>query len=210
MYSYFLLFAGYVHRLAYDKETVLRSTYLKEVATAETMGMIEKYGLRNAELLSIAPTGSISTMFGVSGGLEPLFNIAYTRESKTLHNEPTFYKVFTPIAKEYMDKHNITKEEDLPDFFVTSSTLDYRARIDMQSVWQKYIDAAISSTVNVPNNFTVEEVEDITGTHYEYTIQVKPIEGAASTLSMKIPKVDDEGNFKINGVNYRMRMQRGD
>ena len=146
---------------AYDKETVLRSTYLKEVATAETMGMIEKYGLRNAELLSIAPTGSISTMFGVSGGLEPLFNIAYTRESKTLHNEPTFYKVFTPIAKEYMDKHNITREEDLPDFFVTSSTLDYRARIDMQSVWQKYIDAAISSTVNVPNNFTVEEVEDM-------------------------------------------------
>ena len=60
------------------------------------------------------------------------------------------------------------------------------------------------------SNYDVEEVEDITGTHYEYTIQVKPIEGAASTLSMKIPKVDDEGNFKINGVNYRMRMQRGD
>lgn len=146
---------------AYDKEKVLRSNYLKEVATQETMEMIEKYGLRNAELLSIAPTGSISTMIGVSGGLEPLFNIAYTRESKTLHNEPTFYKVFTPIAKEYMDKHNITREEDLPDFFVTSATLNYRERIDMQSVWQKYIDAAISSTVNVPNEFTIDEVEDL-------------------------------------------------
>ena len=60
------------------------------------------------------------------------------------------------------------------------------------------------------SNYDVEEVEDITGSHYEYKIQVKPIEGASSTLSMKIPKVDDEGNFKINGVNYRMRMQRGD
>lgn len=146
---------------AYNKEKVLQSNYLKEVATPETMEMIEKYGLRNAELLSIAPTGSISTMIGVSGGLEPLFSISYTRESKTLHNEPTFYKVFTPIAKEYMDKHGITREEDLPDFFVTSATLNYRERIDMQSVWQTYIDAAISSTVNVPNEFTVEEVEDM-------------------------------------------------
>lgn len=59
-------------------------------------------------------------------------------------------------------------------------------------------------------NYRVDEVEDITGSHFEYTIRVKPIEGAASTLSMKIPKVDDEGNFRINGVNYRMRMQRGD
>lgn len=146
---------------AYRKEKVLKSTYLKKVATPETMEMIEKYGLRNAELLSIAPTGSISTMIGVSGGLEPLFNISYTRESKTLHNEPTFYKVFTPIAKDYMEKHNIAKEEDLPDFFVTSATLNYRERIDMQSVWQTYVDAAISSTVNVPNEFTVEEVEDL-------------------------------------------------
>lgn len=60
------------------------------------------------------------------------------------------------------------------------------------------------------NNYKVEELEDITGSHYAYTISVKPIEGAASTISMKVPKVDDEGNFKINGVNYRMRMQRGD
>jgi hypothetical protein len=60
------------------------------------------------------------------------------------------------------------------------------------------------------SNYEVEEVEDITGSHYEYKIQVKPIEGSSSTLSMKIPKVDDEGNFKINGVNYRMRMQRSD
>lgn len=146
---------------AYNKEKVLKSNYLKEVASSETMELIEKYGLRNAELLSIAPTGSISTMIGVSGGLEPLFNISYTRESKTLHNEPTFYKVFTPIAKEYMDKHGLTKEEQLPDFFVTSATLNYRDRVDMQAVWQKYIDAAISSTVNVPNDFTVEEVEDM-------------------------------------------------
>ena len=58
-----------------------------------------------------------------------------------------------------MDRNNITREEDLPEFFVTTSTLNYKNRIDVQAAWQQYIDASISSTVNVPNEFTVEEVE---------------------------------------------------
>jgi len=135
----------------YNREAVLKSKFLKEVATEVTYKLVAMYGLRNAELLSIAPTGSISTMIGVSGGIEPIFNISYTRESKSLgDNGSTFYKVFTPIAKEYMDEHGLTKEEELPDFFVTSGKLDYKKRIDMQSIWQKYIDAGISSTVNLP------------------------------------------------------------
>lgn len=148
---------------AYNKEYVLKSKYILDVATPETLDLIEKYGLRNAEILSIAPTGSISTMIGVSGGIEPIFQVSYTRESKTLKEEgSSFYKVFTPIAKEYMELHGIRKEEDLPsDLFVTSATLNYRERVDMQAIWQKYIDAAISSTVNVPFDFTVEEVEDM-------------------------------------------------
>lgn len=146
---------------AYNWEYVKKSPYLKAIATPETWALIKKYGLRNAEVLSIAPTGSISTMLGVSGGIEPIFQIFYVRESKTLNEAPTFYKVYTPVAKEYMDKFGITDEKMLPDFFVTSATLNYRERVDMQAVWQKYVDAAISSTVNVPYEFTVEEVEDM-------------------------------------------------
>ena len=93
--------------------------------------------------------------------MEPIFQISYTRKSESLHLEDTYYKVFTPIVKEYMDKNNISREEDLPDFIVTTSNLDYRERIEVQAVWQQYIDASISSTVNVPNEFTVEEVEDL-------------------------------------------------
>lgn len=93
-----------------------------------------------------------------------------------------------------------------------SSLLHWNERYSRQ-VMQRDIAGMVSQLQSagiMVNNYSVEEVEDITGTHYEYTIQVKPIEGSASTLSMKIPKVDDEGNFRINGVNYRMRMQRGD
>jgi len=147
---------------AYNPEYVLKSPFLNVVATKETMALIKSNGLRNAELLSIAPTGSISTMIGTSGGIEPLFQISYTRRSESLGEDGDIsYKVFEPIAKDYMEKNNITREEDLPEFFVTSSNLNYRDRIKLQSVWQMYVDAAISSTINLPEHCTIEEVEEI-------------------------------------------------
>ena len=60
-----------------------------------------------------------------------------------------------------MEIHNIKDDKDLPEFFVTAQTLDYKARIGMQGIWQNHIDASISSTVNVPNNFTIEQVEGL-------------------------------------------------
>ena len=60
-----------------------------------------------------------------------------------------------------MDAHGIEDEKDLPDYFVTAQTIDYRDRINMQAIWQTHIDASISSTINVPNSFTVEQVEDL-------------------------------------------------
>ena len=120
-----------------------------------------KYGLRNSQLLTIAPTGTLSTMLRVSGGIEPIFANYYTRKTESLHGHDQYYKVYTPIVKEYMDAHGLTDDSQLPDFFVTAQTLDYKDRIAMQSIWQRHIDASISSTVNVPEEFPVEKVEDI-------------------------------------------------
>ena len=145
----------------YRREAVLKSPFLLSNADEDVLELIKEHGLRNSQLLTIPPTGSISTLIGCSNGLEPIFQVSYTRKSESLHHEDTYYKVFTSIAKEYMDKNNISKEEDLPDFFITTSNLDYKDRIDVQSAWQQYIDASISSTVNVPNEFTVEDVEGL-------------------------------------------------
>ncbi len=144
------------------KSCILDSEFLRENVDEETFDLVIKYGLRNSQLLTIAPTGSISTMIGVSGGIEPIFNLSYTRKTESLHKEgDVYYKVFTPIAKEYMDKHGITKEEDLPNFFVTAQTLNPHMRVKMQGAWQKHIDASISSTINLPHEATVEEVEQL-------------------------------------------------
>lgn len=148
---------------AYDKDAILSSPYLKFVATEETYKMVEEYGLYNAELLSIAPTGSLSTMLGVSGGGEPIFSLSHTRKSESLgeDGEDVYYKVYAQVAREYMDTHNNVKEEDLPEYFITSMELDYRKRIEVQAELQKYIDSAISSTVNLPEETTIEEVMDL-------------------------------------------------
>lgn len=118
-------------------------------------------GLRNSQLLTIAPTGSLSTMLGVSGGIEPIYANYYTRKTESLHGHDEYYKVYTPIVKDYMESNGITDDKDLPDYFVTAQNLNYRERIDMQAVWQKHIDASISSTVNVPTDFTVKDTEDL-------------------------------------------------
>lgn len=145
----------------FDLESVIKSEFIQSNTWDETFDLIVKYGLRNSQILTIAPTGSISTMIGVSGGIEPIFQNSYIRKSETLHDGDVYYKVFTPIVKEYMDKHGLVDENDLPVFFVTTSEISYRDRINVQSAWQEFIDASISSTVNLPNETTVEEVEDL-------------------------------------------------
>lgn len=119
------------------------------------------HGLRNSQILTIAPTGTLSTMLGISGGIEPIFANYYERKTESLHGKDVAYKVYTPIVDEYMKKHNIADDKHLPDFFITAQTLHYKDRIAMQSVWQKHIDASISSTVNVPSDFTVEDTENL-------------------------------------------------
>lgn len=145
----------------YKPEAVEQSAFYSKNALGETKELVESFGLRNSQLLTIAPTGSLSTMLGVSGGIEPIFANYYTRKTESLKGHDEYYKVYTPIVKEYMDKHGLKDDSELPDYFVTAQTVDYKNRIYMQSIWQSHIDASISSTVNVPNDFTVEQVEGL-------------------------------------------------
>lgn len=117
--------------------------------------------LRNSQLLTIAPTGTLSTMLGISGGIEPIFANSYTRKTQSLHKEEKIYKVYTPIVERYMKENNITDEKDLPEYFITAPEIKPIDRINMQEAWQTWIDASISSTINLPNSATVEDIEQI-------------------------------------------------
>ena len=145
---------------AYNSEAVLNSEFLNNNTNPDTLSLIMSYGLRNSAVTTIAPTGTLSTMLGISGGIEPIFSLSYTRKTE-YNGKDEYIKVFTPIADKYMKKHALNKEEELPAFFVTAQNLDPLKRIEMQAVWQNHIDASISSTINLPNSATVEDVETI-------------------------------------------------
>lgn len=146
---------------AFNAEEMMETGFFQANTTEKTKEMVRKYGLRNSQLLTIAPTGTLSTMLGISGGIEPVYANYYERKTESLHGTDVYYKVYTRIVEKYMEHFGIKDESTLPEFFVTAMTLEYRQRIDMQAIWQRHIDASISSTVNVSNSFTVEETESL-------------------------------------------------
>ncbi len=145
----------------YKLENIIHTPYFEANTSEGTVELVKKYGLRNSQLLTIAPTGTLSTMLGISGGIEPIYANYYERKTESLHGTDVYYKVYTKIVENYMKEFKITDDANLPEFFVTAMTLEYHQRIDMQSTWQRHIDASISSTVNIPNRFTVEETESL-------------------------------------------------
>lgn len=147
-----------------ENKKLLASTFIQvlknsNVITENTINLIRQHGLRNSQLFTIAPTGSISTMLGVSGGVEPIFATHYTRKTESLHGEDVFYKVYTPIIQKMIDMELIHEEN--VDNIATAQNIDPFDRVTIQATWQKYIDASISSTVNVTNDTTVETIRDL-------------------------------------------------
>ena len=143
----------------YDKFYLNTNNFYLSHATPSLRDYVYLHGLRNSQLLTIAPTGTLSTMLGISGGIEPIYANSYTRKTESLHGKDVYYKVYTPIVDQYMKEHGLTDESQLPEWFVTSSTINPMKRIAMQAVWQSHIDASISSTINLPNEATVEDIK---------------------------------------------------
>lgn len=149
--------------MSYGNTTVLQPEQFCDTdfwkANAATLK--QTAGLHNSQLLTIAPTGTLSTMLGVSGGIEPIFANSYTRRTESLHNQEVTYKVYTPIVQRYMEMYKLKDEAELPSYFVTANDIDYIDRIAMQSIWQTHIDASISSTINLPHEATIDDVMKI-------------------------------------------------
>lgn len=147
-----------------DLRLILASTFItvlrnSNVIEDNTIDLIKRYGLRNSQLFTIAPTGSISTMLGVSGGVEPIFATHYTRKTQSLHGEDVYYNVYTPIIQKMIDTGVIAEEN--VSTIATAQNIDPFDRVTIQAQWQRFIDASISSTVNVTNDTTVETIRDL-------------------------------------------------
>lgn len=144
---------------ACKKELLTESSFIKALdLPKQVLKDIKQYGLYNSQLLTCAPTGSIGTMLEASTGAEPQFALRYTRKTQSLEGKDTYFQVNAKIVDDYI---KATGNEKLPDYFVSSADIDPIDRVNVQSVLQKWIDASISSTVNLPKEATVENVYDI-------------------------------------------------
>src|SRR2546430_416523 len=143
---------------AYDADKHLAGRF---VATLQppVLERIRRHGLRNVALLTVPPVGSGAALAGVTSGIEPIFDRAYVRRSESLSQET--FKVYHPLVREYMARFEVEREEDLPLFFVTAHQIKPEMRVKMQAAIQKHIDHSISSTVNLPRDATLEDVERV-------------------------------------------------
>ena len=198
----------------FKPEALNKNLYFIENTSEATKKAVKRFGLRNSQLLTIAPTGSISTMLGVSGGIEPIFDISYTRKTESLHDEDVYYKVFTPIVKEYLDNNEViydlnTGEPVLPKYFVTAKKIEPKKRIQMQSIWQKHIDASISSTVNLPASATVKDVEKLYISAWKNGLKGLTVfrENCARTGILTSDKPKDEKPKRDDGIDAVVAMK---
>ena len=164
----------------YSEEEYMKCPFIKAALSKETQSLIRENGIRNIAIMSIAPTGSISNIIkgiqvggknyiGVSGGVEPIFALYYTRRTESFKKNE-FYKVFHSSVQAYIDKMDLRKEledanniEDiLPDYFLrTAHHIKPEKRVEIQGLIQRYIDHSISSTINLPEDVQPEVISDI-------------------------------------------------
>ncbi len=143
---------------AFDLERHLQSPFIQRL-DPQVLEKIKQQGLRNAALLTVPPVGSGSALAGVSSGIEPIFALSYTRRSDSLSKRE--FRVFHPLVRAYMERFEVREEKDLPPVFVTAHQIEPEMRVRMQATIQKHIDHSISSTINLPESATVEDVERI-------------------------------------------------
>ena len=143
---------------AFDAKKHLAQPFIKRL-DSKVREKIRTQGIRNSALTTVPPVGSGSIFVGSSSGVEPVFALYYTRRSKSLSEGE--FKVWHPLVKEYMRVFRVTDENNLPPYFVTAHQIKPEMRVKMQAAIQKHIDTAISSTVNLPQDISTEEVEKI-------------------------------------------------
>ena len=149
---------------AYNPDYILNSFYLQSkikegVIYEETIDLLKAHGLRNSQLFTIAPTGSIGTMFGVSTGVEPIYDVnGFARTTKSLNAEDKVYMEYPNIVQRAIEADDIDMLNNKPAYLIGAKDLDFMSRVKTQADWQVWIDASISSTLNLPKESPVENV----------------------------------------------------
>lgn len=170
------------------------------------------YGLRNALLLSIAPTGTISMYAGnVSSGIEPIFAPFYDRKITRDSGVKETERVSVYSVHEYFKAGFSQDDEWWVKYMATAQDLTPQAHIVMQAAAQKWIDSSISKTVNVPEDIPFEEFKEVYMQAYNMGCKgcttYRPNEVTGSVLSVvEETETKDKNPEKKPSTNTDMRI----
>jgi ribonucleoside-diphosphate reductase alpha chain len=179
----------------FERDAYLKGESIREL-DEDVQEAIATYGIRNALLTSIAPTGTISLFAdNVSSGLEPVFSFTYTRNvlmpdgSRQAEEVTDYaYRLFRRLKGENVP---------LPDYFVDAQSLAPSDHVVMQATVQDYIDSSISKTINCPVDLPFETFKDVYIQAYETGCKgcttYRPNDITGAVLEVK-PKEKDTKN----------------
>lgn len=132
----------------------VKSAYMKRMSK-EIKTLVEEHGIRNCALLTQAPTGTVSILSGnCSAGIEPMFSAAYWR-NYWAGDERKQELCFHPLFSEFL------KEGRSVDHFVGAHDLSVRDHMEVQKIVQSHVDNAVSKTINMPENYPVEDMSEL-------------------------------------------------
>lgn len=156
--KYFNTFAQY----DYDKTA---KSPLFQLLDDETKDIVKKYGLLNGQILSVAPTGSISLLAGrYTGGCEPIYKLYYERTTHKLEDEGKSFRVYSKSIEDLLNRNEMSLDMSIEDikkafpFVIESHDVEPIRRVLTQSIMQKWVDNSISSTVNLSESATPEDI----------------------------------------------------
>ncbi len=136
----------------FDKEKYGQGYHIKNLPQ-EIQKKIQKQGIRNAVLLTIAPTGTTSLVSGVTSGIEPVYEFTFKRRWRG--GEDIMYH---PLYESWLKTH---ADQERAEYFVSANDLTPLEHAKVQAIAQEYIDSSISKTVNAPNDHTIEDVKNL-------------------------------------------------
>jgi ribonucleoside-diphosphate reductase alpha chain len=146
----------------FDRERYLQGRFIQRLPEA-IQHKIAAHGIRNAVLLTQAPTGTTSLLAGVSSGIEPVYDFAMVRRDRT--GEHVLYH---PLLQAWKDAHPAAGLDEKPRWFVAANDLTPEEHVRVQAMVQRFTDSSISKTVNAPNSHTVEQVQELYLKAYDY------------------------------------------
>ncbi len=200
----------------FDRDAYLAGESVREL-DEDVRALIAENGIRNALLTSIAPTGTISLLAdNISSGIEPVFAHSYTRKVREPDGSLREEEVSDHAVRLYRDMFG--PEAPLPAHFVTAQDLTPAEHVRMQAAVQRHVDSAISKTVNVPEDISFADFQEVYRDAYRSgckgcttyrpnaitgsVLEVKPT--AAAPPSLTGPELLLRAE-KLTGATYKLR-----